>query len=159
MKPDAKKTMRVATVFTGAAACAAAFAPSAMATTKPAAVERLDHKLMLAGKNTLRGALGAPRNSGSIRSTNKCSTVPHWLHILWVNGSGLVIETCVGFHGTISGPHAIKVFAQCGGTNIGYLASGTRHITYGPGNTYRTFTPSLNVTKIHISRWTGNDAC
>jgi hypothetical protein len=157
------KTMRVATTFTGAAACAAAFAPAATAATHPTAVEHAKHELLPTPRATLPTAKGAlfdavtPDNSGSIR-TAVCSGRPNWFHFVWfsVGGAGPFL-TCAGFKGTID--TSLFMSAQCGGNNIGYIDGPAGKITYGPGTTYRVFSPSPLINQIHISRWTGGDAC
>jgi hypothetical protein len=153
MKPGIRKTLRVATTFTGAAACAAAFTPAAMAGTA--------HQARLGGKTiTLPGHRGIrhgirPDNTGSIELTTSCGTVPHWVHL--ANAGS---EICAGFKGTFSFYRSPQIVTkECGGTNHGYLESpgGTKWDFYS-GTTFTTPPFSL-VSEIHISGWKGNDAC
>jgi hypothetical protein len=142
--------MRVATTFTGAAACAAAFAPAATAATHTTAGLAY-HKLPIAERHALRGVA----NTGSIRSAS-CGTVPHWLHVQWFSTGGAgPFLTCLGFRGVFS--TSIEMAAQCGGTNHGKFFPGS--LTYGPGNTYRHFNPHRFVSAISIAGWNGTDAC
>jgi hypothetical protein len=126
------KTMRVATTFTGAAVCAAAFAPTATAAThRPAGVQ------------------------GNIQA-GPCSAHPTWLHVEWSTQS---LE-CYGFSGTITFSSPIGMISQCGGNNYGWFNS-KRNLPFHQGTTYRTFGGGLPylVSKIHISHWKGSDTC
>jgi hypothetical protein len=165
MKPGIKKiapgkTKRVATVFTGAAACAAAFVPAAHAANGHQA--GLDGKKLTLAQHygTMHGA--RPDDypaSGSIEA-GTCATTPRWVHV--VDG---IHHSCFGFHGTwkfsISGsPAFVDVSQICGGTNHGwYKSAGGRTGYYGPGKTY-VHLPVTTMKSIHISGWSkGNTAC
>ncbi len=91
MKSGIKKTMRVATTFTGAAACAVGFNnPAAMAgTARPAAQagQQQLHRIALAENR---------RVSGSIREAN-CASHSHWMHMGGPQGS----VGCIGFKGLL----------------------------------------------------------
>jgi hypothetical protein len=154
------RTMRVATTFTGAAACAAAFAPTAMAATHATATIPY-RKVPIAERDGLRGAIGRAGAIveqplvGSIRSGN-CATTPnaeHWLHVEWysVYGAGPYL-TCFGYKGVFG--TSIIMTAQCGGTNHGAFYPGP--LTYVAGDYYRDFPDGRYVSAISIAGWTGN---
>jgi hypothetical protein len=152
MKPGAK---RVSTVFIGATACAAAFAPAAAAGTGQHAAPR-------AG-TTGRAHDGMRANTlvhpdTSIKVTEYCSRVPHWLHL---NFSGTSGTFCWGFKGTWSFNQGLwPTSYQCGGTNYGALFPNSKAaISFGPGTYYRHFRPELKLRYLSIYSWTGNDTC
>jgi hypothetical protein len=148
-----RKAMRVATVFTGAAATAVAFAPVAMAATGQATPH--GHPAQAAGTNhTVRPDV----HSGSIRSTG-CTTNT-WLHVQYESVFRTLCKA-FGFKGRMTPASSpLVTSAQCGGNNYGVLYySGNKHITFGPGTTYRTFNPTKNISEVAISRWNGTDKC
>ena len=149
------KTMRVATTFTGAAACAAAFAPAATAATHTAA-EYPYHKFPTNETLALRGEV-TPATTGSIRSAS-CTGRSEWLHVYWYSTEGAgPFLTCVGYKGKLTGL-TMDMVAQCGGTNHGKFFPGS--LTYVAGTTYRYFTsPLRSVSAISIAGWTGTDKC
>jgi hypothetical protein len=153
-KSAVAKTMRVATTFTGAAACAAAFAPAATAATTHATAKIPYRPIPTARPGFATAA--TPANTGSIRSAS-CGPHPHWLHVVWhsPHGSGPFL-TCFGFRGKFSGIN-IEMSAQCGGTNHGKFFPGG--LTYVAGTTYRFFSPTRHVSAISIAGWGGNDSC
>lgn len=155
------KTKRVATVFTGAAACAAAFVPAAHAANGHQA--GLDGKKLTLAQHygTMHGA--RPDDyaaSGSIREGN-CATTPRWVHFA---ASGGKSEVCFGFHGTlvVSSNYVpeYRVSQICGGTNHGWYESWAgRRGYYGPGKTW-VHLPVSNIKSVHISGWNkNNSAC
>jgi hypothetical protein len=151
MKPrlsNARKTMRVATVFTGAAACAAAFTPAATAGTvhQARALPRQDGKKYAPIRNG--------RIEGSIRSSGACHNA-EWVHLEWSRG----YTDCFGYAGLFSfGP--LKISHECGGTNYGQLdIVGKSPIHYGPGTTYRGFPTGTEASVISILSWHGTDHC
>jgi hypothetical protein len=147
MKSSIKKavsgrTMRVATTFTGVAACAFAFAPTAMATTahQPQIKDNTIGPL-----NTVNGSCGGANQS-------------HWFHM----GTTATV-TCYGNIGTANaGGYVINSF--CGGNNIGYFSGkgskGKKKVTFGTGD-FWAHVPSapFAVSKVHISNWTGGTKC
>jgi hypothetical protein len=142
MKSAVRKTMVVATAFTGAAACAAAFMPSAaLATTQQAA--RPDLKV----------------NSGCADGTSD------WLHMYEI--SPLSLSVCYGWSRTETWGHmgdtGFSQIAYCGGNNFGWFSGfnsqgngATVHFhngtTYGKAGIFHVYT-------VHISRYSGNDGC
>lgn len=137
------KTMRVAAVFTGAAACAAAFTP--------AAVAGAGHQPGLDGKTiTAHRPHGkTPGIRPYISGTVSCSTVPRWVHLKSLNGHTL----CFGFDGKSSinfSWHNFTYFTSiCGGNNSGYVVNESGRATFfRPGNTY-VHLPWPGQTELH----------
>ena len=146
MKPTIKKasgkTMRVATIFTGAA-CAAALAPTA--------------------------AIAAPLApaSGSLRSERCASGNKTWIHFR----DDPFGSICWGFKGTWIGSRNGNHFSAdyiCGGNNTGsyagYPAQGQdpfNSAEFGHGTTYAHL-PWYGITRITYIQnygWAGNDQC
>jgi hypothetical protein len=154
MKPGIKRTMRVATTFTGTAVCAAAFNPAAMAATSPP--PHAGHQQLRAIANT-----GNKRLSGSIVEGG-CA--PEWLHI----GTGAYGADCFGYRGLMDLSPWPIMHSFCGGTNSGYiwgqdnLHSYTVYDNFHPG-TYFYHLPNyvkwFLVSEIAILSWRGNDRC
>jgi hypothetical protein len=153
-KAALRTSMHVVTLFTGAAALAVAFAPTANA--------------QAAGKSAFRPAPRLAKDLG-IRS-GACSGVPSWVHVYYSGGGA----TCFGYQGveSIISPGAATGF--CGGNNSGYLSGLTesgRHLRQGFGSAAKSpssiyyFAPPrfpgdvFYVSKVHISRWSGNRVC
>jgi hypothetical protein len=144
-----KRSMRVATIFTGIAACtmAMAYGGTAQAATHTPV------------KNTPKGTgltnRPAYATSGSIREVVSCGSNT-WLHVESEDNFG---SFCFGFYGTSVPTNEVGMYAQCGGNNFGWLSSADRTpIAYGTGTTYRTLKwPHLD--HVHISGWTGDDTC
>jgi hypothetical protein len=142
MKSAARKTMVVATAFTGAAACAAAFVPSAaLATTQQAA--RPDLKF----------------NTGCVDGTSD------WLHMAVTAPS--VESLCTGWSRNEtwnnSGTSSFTQVAYCGGNNFGWFGGFNSHgqeqtVHFKPGTTYGK-AGAFRVDTIHLSRYSGNDGC
>jgi hypothetical protein len=167
-KATKRRAMRVVTVFTGAAACATAFAPAAMAGT--------DHVARLT----------TPANSphrfyGSIRSAG-CANVPHWVHIQAMVSEDRAFQRtmrCFGYDGLLQvssnhgwGGHMLTYY-ECGGNNSGVLIVSNQppgqygaNQPFGPGKTYRkewsgtAADPfALAVNSMYIYKWNGTDTC
>lgn len=155
MMPGIKRTMRVATTFTGAAACAVAFNPAAMAATgRPAA-----HT----GHQQLRriAIAGNKRLSGSI---HEGSCAPEWLHI----GLGAYGANCFGYRGIMDLSPYLIMHSYCGGTNSGYIWGSdnlhdyTVYQNFHPGNYFYHLPKSVLwfvVSEIEIRSWRGTDRC
>lgn len=166
-----RKTMRVATIFTGVAAATAGMTQVANAQ------EVAHHDVRPSSKHvgrTFRPAAAALTN-GSIRDASVCGArgVDHtWLHVstnflLGQSRGGspnytYVTSVCFGFKGTYSSPPGIGINAECGGNNHGWLAGSknghTASVLFGAGTTYRNLSWS-HLWALHISGWTGNDTC
>jgi hypothetical protein len=146
-----RKAMRVATVFTGAAAAAVAFAPGALAA--PGHVPTQGHTARPSGKTQVPDV-----HSGSIRSAG-CTTNT-WLHIQY-SSTFRTLCKAFGFKGRMTPASSpLGMEAQCGGNNYGTLYySGNKTIGFGPGTTYRTFNPKRYVSEVAIYRWAGTDKC
>jgi len=146
-----KRSMRVATIFTGIAACTAgmAYGGTAQAATTHTTVKHTSKHIGLTVKP-------AYRSSGSIREVTSCGSNT-WLHVMSEDNYG---SFCFGFRGTSIPTNETGMYAQCGGNNHGWLSSyrGDRYVTFGVGTTYRTLSwPHLS--RVHISGWKGGDTC
>jgi hypothetical protein len=153
-KAAPRKAMRVATIFTGAAA-AATFAPAAMAGTGHAA--GTDNQARTDGKTLTSLWLGGrPLDNGwgSIRSSGRCPNA-HWVHLEWSRG----VPDCFGYRGQLRFGTEKPVSHECGGTNKGVLFSTRGSIPFGPGTGYRGFPVKTEAISIYIGSWTGNDKC
>jgi hypothetical protein len=140
-KTASTKTMRVATVFTGAAACAVAFTPATgaqAATIQP---------------TTTKGSCYAANRS-------------HWLHVVntqstyCVGGEGRVY--IAGGFGYLTG-----VYSFCGGNNSGEFINSAQNapspLPFYTGTYYneysRTHGGPYYASQVSISRWHGTDTC
>jgi hypothetical protein len=159
MKPSIKKavsgrTMRVATTFTGAAACVALTGGPAMADTVHPAPAQPGHQPRQARVNP--NAI-ANVQRGNCLETNQS----HWFHMGW-STSTLSEVTCFGFTGTYTLNPDFFISQECGGNNKGYVSgtgvNGHRKVTWGHGTTWRKI-GELSVSKVHMSGWSGNDKC
>ena len=166
-KATKRRGIRVATVFTGAAACATAFAPTAMAATDNAA--------------GLTTPANYPHNIyGNIKSGG-CGDA-NWVHIqAMVSEDRPFARTmrCFGFAGLrqVSSNHGwggkMLTYYECGGNNSGVLVASYSppgypgaNQAFGPGTTYRkewsgsaTRPFAYGVNSMYIYKWTGNDKC
>jgi hypothetical protein len=154
-KSKTRKSMRVATVFTGVAACAVGAAPLANAQeTHPAT------------------NLGALRPAGplanSIRKVSDCArngVDKTWLHVSttqYIDGSHFYFSMCFGFKGAYHSPPGTGVRAECGGNNFGFLLGSNNGVStgfdFGPGTTYHGLNWSHLYT-VGISSWSGTKQC
>jgi hypothetical protein len=156
--------MRVATIFTGAAA-AAAFGPAAAAAGGHAAgtghqARTVDKAPAVPGiygiTNVVRPDT-SERLSGSIRMTGFCSTTSHWVHL---EAAANEVDYCWGYKGLWYWNPAFKIYAECGGNNYGWLYRLDGSVfSFHQGTTYRRWTNGINLSAIRISGWAGNDAC
>lgn len=144
-----KKTMRVATLFTGAAACAVAGTTAAHAQDTP---QPAGHSAKAVGLAVHPDGVTI---SGSIREAACTTGRDTWLHVVSEDG-GLY---CYGFAGTYSPTSEIGVYTQCGGNNYGSLyVNESKLIPFGPGTTYRKLNYA-HLTDVLISFWSGTDKC
>jgi hypothetical protein len=154
MKPGARKSgsgraKRVATIFTGAAACATVVTPAATAATA--------------------GAAQPGRSAARIRpelEQGYCPNTPKWVHLASRNTHTL----CFGYDGqsifSSNNPINFDVVVSkvCGGNNSGWIQSWNGKFTFfGPGDTSvhlpwpgTTRLASLDITN---SQPKGNHAC
>jgi hypothetical protein len=150
---SARKAMRVATVFTGAAGLAVAFGPGALATAGH--VPTQGHSARATGKAPV---VNQQVLWGHIRSEG-CTT-NEWLHIQY-SSTFRTLCKAFGYSGEMvpkSSP--LHMEAQCGGNNIGAIFASGEGITYGPGKGYRTFSAPLPaVSAVEISGYKGTDKC
>lgn len=152
-KSGPKRAMRVATIFTGVAACTVGVTQAAHAQGL-----RTDTAARPAGE----------RLSGSIVSAIQCAENgidKTWLHLsstAYVGGGYFYTSTCFGFRGQSQSPANKNVRAECGGNNHGFLlgANSGRSETFrfGPGTTYHGLYWNV-LTSVIISGWAGADKC
>ena len=162
-KSKSRRSMRVATIFTGIAAVTVGVTQAANAqdVAHPAAKPTAEH----AG-----GAIRpAGRFDGSIEEYTSCAGYhvdPHWLHISTASlpfyGRGIIGSTCFGFKGIYSSPPGTGIYGECGGGNYGYIDGENKgkivSLAFGPGTTYRHFTWS-HYDDVLITKWAGSDTC
>lgn len=145
-----KRSMRVATLFTGMATCAAGMAYGGTALAAHATVEHTT-------KLTPRTFNPAGRNvSGSIQEVSECGNNT-WLHVISAVNQRSI---CFGFRGTTSASNETGAAAECGGNNYGWMDSvrGYRIFSFREGTTFHTLNwPHLSY--VHISGWQGTDVC
>jgi hypothetical protein len=148
----ARKAMRVATVFTGAAGLAVAFGPTALAAPGHAPTQGQS-----ARANGKTQAKGPDLHSGSIRSAGCNADTKEWLHISY---STIFRNLCkaFGFKGIMSPDSSVYMTAQCGGNNYGTIYYSDKNIPFGPGKGYREVGPGY-VSAVAIYRWKGTDTC
>ena len=152
MQPRIKKTMRVATTFTGAAACAAAFAPTAAT----AATAQHGHQIRLDGTRH-----GVQPDAGITFKSQCPGGTSNWLHIAWAGNHG---DACLGGVGSVSfSTHAPGIKGWCGGNNIGIILSrnGQHSYSFGHGTTYLyNIKPDpFPIGAVLMDGWKGNDKC
>jgi hypothetical protein len=147
-----RKSMRVATIFTGVAAVTVGM-------TQVANAQEITHPARAI-------AQGTPI-SGNIKSTWNCAYFNEdhtWLHVSTLADSyGPYMSACFGGKGIMHSPQGSGLFAECGGNNKGYIDGNSdggkiESTAFGPGTTYR------NVYMAHyddvvITGWTGTDTC
>jgi hypothetical protein len=135
-----KTKLRMATVFTGAAACAAAFTPTAAAATTATAPKLLP---------------------GNIEEVDCTAADSHWVHLYWLPSSDHG-PTCLGYKGTKLVDHWFASF--CSGNNYGWIS----YLSYYGGHYVSRFdtplaAPSISspfyVIELHISGYGGNSTC
>jgi hypothetical protein len=149
-RATSRKAMRVATVFTGAAATAVAFAPAALAA--PGHAPAQGHTALVNGKTRAV----RPDNTGSIRSKGCGTSDVHWLHIEYASFFRSKLCKAFGFRGYMTDGQ--DMYAQCGGNNYGNIFGSKGTLSFGPGNTYRSF-PRRNISAVSIYFWSGTDQC
>jgi hypothetical protein len=154
MKRGTKKTMRVATTFTGAAACAFAFAPTAMAGAQPGVAH--------GGRQPL--PRGNNRNVRPDKITYDLSCpggTSNWVHLAYYSGG----DACLGFTGYSALSPIPVIKGWCGGNNKGVLygisKNGARRShPFGHGHTYATIKSApFAVTSVKMNGWSGNSKC
>jgi hypothetical protein len=137
-----RKTMRVATLFTGAATAAIGFTQAATAAPGQAGTAKTTE---------------VPTRP-NIQTTSNCftSATKHWVHIEYWNAN----KFCAGFAGYLSWrpPRSLTRVQECGGTNRGVISLTNGKLSnFYPGTTYRRF--AADVSGLTIISWSGTDAC
>ena len=164
-KSRRSRSMRVATIVTGAAACAFGAAPQ-VANAQDAAPHAVGHALQRAERAI---PAGGPIY-GSIRIAYNCGAShidKEWLHLSVTSFAGTpyaeYVSLCFGYRGLWSSPPDTGVRKECGGNNYGLLvgtnSAGTKWSTdFGPGTTYRTLNKA-HLDAVFINSWAGTDTC
>jgi hypothetical protein len=149
-----KKKLSVASVFTGAAACAAAFTPTAAAAaTAPGTATRADTLTAAAADNPL---------PGNITEINCTAADAHWFHLYWPAYSDHG-PTCLGYEGTKDVDHSYVEY--CAGNNYGWLTylsvNGAYYTSsFYPGQeTHQINSSTFYVLSVHISGYTTSGSC
>jgi hypothetical protein len=161
-----KKTLRVATMFTGVAALT-------VGVTQAANAEDVAHALT---RPALKDNAIRPnaRAYGNIKDYEDCAfhhVDPTWVHVataLWeyTNSGNQYIDrsVCFGGAGTYSSPPGRGMYGECGGNNYGTIAGYENGLYVGfnfkPGTKYAWFSPSWShYDTVVISKWAGTDTC
>lgn len=154
-----RKSFQMATVFTGAAACAAVFAPTAGAVTARTA------PAVRAGAATARTTAAVPATV----SENCNAGTKTWVHVYFPAGADHG-PVCFGDRGIV-GVASVTLLGVCGGNNSGVIFGystdhqGFKSLPYGHGTTERNFSKwpgvhgDLRVTYVSIWSFKGGDTC
>jgi hypothetical protein len=141
-KRPMKKSFRVGTVLTGAAACAAAFGPTAAAAT------------------TATAAKPVPSN---VTEEDCTAADSHWVHMYWLPSADHG-PTCLGYKGTKEVSHSFDGF--CAGNNHGwlsYISSDGELITHQAFSSKTFILPAegadIYIFGVHISGYAGSEPC
>jgi hypothetical protein len=160
-RPRSRRSMRVATIFTGVAACT-----FGAATQVANAQEAIPHAAGHAAQGIGR-AMPDSKVYGSIRYVPICGyrgSRRTWLHYETYQSYYLPdYSWCFGYKGLSESPPGVGIYSECGGNNHGLLvgvnAAGDKWSTgFGPGTTYRKLNEA-HLDAIFINSWTGNDKC
>jgi hypothetical protein len=151
--------MRVATIFTGVAACVVGGTQVANAQeVRPAGTQDIQGY----GQAALPGWV----YSGYITSAIACGNAgvdKPWLHVSTTNPqTNKITSLCFGNQGRSVSPRFVGARAECGGTNHGVLTgfknSSSVYFKFGPGTTYAKLSWS-HLNTVYIGSWTGTDQC
>jgi len=162
-KSRPRRSMRVATIFTGVAACTVGTA------TQVAYAQDAGHT---AARLTPRHGARTmdSRSYGSIRLAYECGVNgvdKTWLHVSTTIDIGPDVyeytSICFGYFGLWNSPPYTGIRAECGGNNYGLLVGVTGagrkwSAPYGPGTTYRTLNEA-HLNAVFINSWAGGDKC
>jgi hypothetical protein len=133
-----RKAFKVATVFTGGVACAAAFTPALAANAATNA-------------ETGTGTTQAPLD------VIDCPTHPNTsVHLYWSPGENHP-PTCVGNHQVYTGFGHVHYISLCAGNNSGVFSSVYDRVVYRPGGYYGL--GNGTAEKIDNIAWSGNAEC
>lgn len=155
-----RKAMRVATLFTGVAACTAGV-------TQVAHAQDVTHTPVKPAPTHAGRTLRPAGVFGSIRYQIMCgSSKATWLHYVTssttVQGLNWNPYVCFGYQGIYPSPPGVGILAECGGNNHGWLTvkntGASTAISYGPGEGYRDMRYD-HLEYVEIDSWTGNDKC
>jgi hypothetical protein len=137
-----RKSMRVATIFTGVAAFVGPMAQVA-------------HAQVTHPNDTMRPDSTHISTCGGAKS--------HWVHMGFLNGP-VANSSCAGFAGRAG--FRVVLQGYCGGNNSGYLYGSKPGVNiskhYGHGTTYALWGPGSNwgnLSAISIAKYSGPDKC
>jgi hypothetical protein len=157
-KSRPSRAMRVATVFTGVAACTVGVTQAAQA----------DGIRPQAGARAETGVRPAGNTYGSIRDSLDCGAQgkdKNWLHVsatAYYSFGYIYNSVCFGYRGAYSSPPYTGARAECGGNNHGYLygTNDGQYVSFrfGAGTGYHGLDWS-HLYQVWISGWAGADAC
>jgi hypothetical protein len=161
-KSRTRRSMRVATLFTGVAA-------ATVGMTQLANAQDTAHIAAKPSSKHIGGAIRPETAATTIESAVACGaghSHPNWLHVSTTiyneGGSYFYTSLCYGFKGTVYSPTGTGVRTECGGNNYGYLAGYVKGVpwalSFRPGTTYAGINKS-HLSTVHISSWKGTDAC
>lgn len=134
MGVKSSKSMRVATIFTGVAACTAGFTQAANA--QDVVHTPVNH-----------AAFPAARSTGSIRQISNCHDLAikgtsEWQTDATYGPVGGGYSVCYGYKGTWQSPPGTGLSAECGGNNRGWLYGTKNYSTVVFDSGSDTHTPS-----------------
>lgn len=164
-KSLSKKSMRVATVFTGIAACTLGVTQAANAQDAARPVAKP------VSKHIARAVRPAGRITGSIRYVEACAnnhSKGTWFHYSTTVGYGgsiyIYTSYCFGYRGAWFSPPGTGILAECGGNNYGYLIGYLANhdswfYHFGPGTGYNKDVHETSFYDVSITSWKGNDTC
>jgi hypothetical protein len=162
-KSTSRKSMRVATIFTGAAALT-------VGVTQVANAQDIAHSVGKgASKHIQRTVHPAGKVDGSIRYYSDCGALgvhDEYMHYSTSvsYGGGVLIYTsyCFGYYGVYVSPPGAGIRRECGGNNHGYLYGYEKgdewSETFGPGTGYKNIFKT-SLYGVVINSWTGADTC
>jgi hypothetical protein len=149
-----KTKLRMATVFTGAAACATAFGPAAGAATTAGAGTT-------AAAATTAATAGKPLPS-NIDEVDCTAADAHWFHLYW-SAAADHGPTCLGYKGLKAVDHWFS--SWCPGNNYGYFTylssqgGGPYTYIFSAGELLHSYPYSAYILDVYIGGWSGPWTC
>lgn len=161
-----KKSLRVATIFTGVAAVT-------VGVTQAANAQDVAHAAAKPAPKHINNAVRPDgRINGTIQYYEDCAdnhVDPTWLHVataLWIytnSGSQYIQRSvCFGGDGIYSSPPGRGISGECGGNNSGWIDGYNNgksvSFNFKPGTKYAFFDWS-HYDDVLITKWQGTDTC
>ena len=160
-KPRPRRSMRVATIFTGVAAATVGVTQVANAQEiRPANLQ--DHRP--ANARGMRPAGTIYGNTALAQNCGFAGSDPTWVHVSAIYSlyNPIVVSDCFGNRGEYQSPPYIGARGECGGNNHGFVlgvnGGRSKSFVFGPGTTYHKLSWSHFYT-VDINSWTGHDTC